>query len=169
MKHIGGALLLLLVGCASVQSTQEIPAVKGFVASNFAGEWYEIARLPNAFEENLMDVKYVYQAKDGEMDVARIGFCDDRERTLPMIGEYVGESDIGEIRLRYLSGFRQLQRIVWLSKDYDQAIITGLDSSFLWILVRDKKIPQAEIDKLVKRAQDLGFDTAKLEYPQSKK
>ena len=41
-------------------------------------------------------------------------------------------------------------------------MITGPDRDFLWILAREKSLPQETIDALLAQATQSGYDTSKL-------
>ena len=46
--------------------------------------------------------------------------------------------------------------------DYQYAMISGPDRSYLWILARTPTLEQATTDRLVNLAADLGFDSEQL-------
>lgn len=166
MKNIGCALLLLLVGCASFKSTDDIPAVKGFDEDSYYGEWYEIARLPDIYETQLTNVTFTYQPKGTRIELVKRGMRENRERTLTAIGKFEGPRDVAEFRLSFLYEFDARQRVLWVSEKYDRMIVAGDYFSNLWLLSRDREVPKSELDKMLKMCEDWGFDTSKLEYPQ---
>ena len=169
MSVVFGSLALLIVccgtGCVSVPSTDDIPVVKGFDAARYMGLWHEIARLPKWYERDMINVSAEY-ALDG--DVLRIknrGWRDNEMKVSTAVGYFAGPSDEGAFRISFFRPFYGDYRIVWLSPDYDLALVTGEDRSSLWILSRTSTIPAERRDMLVKMASDWGFDVSKLEYP----
>ena len=161
----GFALVCGALGCASARSTKDIPVVKGFDAMRYMGTWHEIARLPKWFERNLDNVTATY-AIDGEsLLITNRGFRDGEEKVSTAVGRFAGPSDEGAFRISFFRPFYGDYRIIWLSPEYDLALVTGEDRSSLWILARDKELSVERRDMLVKAATEWGFDVSKLEYP----
>jgi apolipoprotein D and lipocalin family protein len=51
-----------------------------------------------------------------------------------------------------------------LGDNYQYSLISGPDKSYFWILARTSTIDKQLKETLVKKAQQLGFDTSKLIY-----
>jgi len=159
------AITLALAGCASVPSTQDIPAVTNFDVGRYMGVWHEIARLPKWFERDLCDVTAAYELDGDTLKVTNTGYRDGEKKVSTAIGHFAGEKDVGEFRVSFFRPFYGDYRIIWLSSDYDLAMVTSSDRSSLWILARDRNVPTARLDKLIQLARQWRFDTAALEYP----
>ena len=171
MKTILFALLsgLLLTGCQSSQSTETIPAVRSFQLERYLGTWYEIARLPHKFERGMTDVSAVYKLQEnGKVQVVNSGMKNGKKRSIRGVAHFKGESSVGELRVSFFRPFYGDYRIIALSPDYSCAIVTSSTREYLWILAREKKLPDAELQKLLEQIRKWGFDTSKLEYPQTK-
>ena len=82
------------------------------------------------------------------------------------VGHFAGPSDEGAFRISFFRPFYGDYRIIWLSPEYDLALVTGEDRSSLWILARTASLTAERRDALVKMASGLGFDVSKLEYPE---
>jgi apolipoprotein D and lipocalin family protein len=52
--------------------------------------------------------------------------------------------------------------------DYQYAFVTGPDRSYLWFLSRTPRVSDELMDKFMKEAKELGFDTDKLVYVKHK-
>ena len=158
-------MLVALFGCSTVPSTDDIPVVKGFDAARYMGTWYEIARLPKWYERDMVHVSAEY-ALDGEtLRIKNSGWRDNERKVSTAVGHFAGPADEGAFRISFFRPFYGDYRIIWLSPDYDLALVTGEDRSSLWILSRTVPISAESRDRLVKFAADLGFDVSKLEYP----
>lgn len=158
-------MLVALFGCSTVPSTDDIPVVKGFDAARYMGKWHEIARLPKCFEKDLDRVTATYAFEDGTLKITNRGWRGGEEKVSTAVGHFAGPSDEGAFRISFFRPFYGDYRIIWLSPDYDLALVTGEDRSSLWILARTASIPAERRDMLVKMASDWGFDVSKLEYP----
>ena len=154
-----------LFGCTSVPSTRDIPVVRKFDAVRYMGTWHEIARLPKWFERGLDKVTATYALEDGTLKITNRGWRDGEESVSTAVGHFAGPTDEGAFRISFFRPFYGDYRIIWLSAEYDLALVTGEDRSSLWILARDKDLPTERRDALVKMASDWGFDVSKLEYP----
>ena len=170
MSIVFGALAILIVcsgtGCTSIPSTDDIPVVKGFDAVRYMGTWHEIARLPKWFERDLENVTATYELDGDALKVTNRGWRDGEMQVSTAVGHFAGPSYEGAFRISFFRPFYGDYRIIWLSPDYDLALVTGGDRSSLWILARTSTIPAERRDALVKMASDWGFDVSKLEYPE---
>jgi apolipoprotein D and lipocalin family protein len=53
--------------------------------------------------------------------------------------------------------------------NYEYALITGPDKSYLWVLARAPSLSDEVLEGLVSQAQEYGFDTSQLIYVNHKK
>ena len=157
-------MLVALFGCSTVPPTDDIPVVKGFDAARYMGTWHEIARLPKWFERDLECVTATYALEDGTLKITNRGWRGGEEKVSTAVGHFAGATDEGAFRISFFRPFYGDYRIIWLSVDYDLALVTGGDRSSLWILARAAKIPVDRRNAIVKLASDWGFDVSKLEY-----
>ncbi|MCQ2389463.1 MAG: lipocalin family protein [Kiritimatiellae bacterium] len=165
---VGGIALLVVccgTGCASAASARDVPVVKNFDAARYMGTWHEIARLPKWFERDLDNVTATYAIEGGMLRITNRGFRNGREKVSTAVGRFAGPPDEGAFRVSFFRPFYGDYRIVWLSPDYDLALVTGGDKSSLWILSREKRLRPERRVELVELAARWGFDVAKLEYP----
>ena len=157
--------LFAACGCSTVSSTDDIPVVKGFDAARYMGTWHEIARLPKWYERDMIHVSAAYSLDGDTLRIKNRGWRDGEMKVSTAVGHFAGPSDEGAFRISFFRPFYGDYRIIWLSPDYDLAVVTGEDRSSLWILARTVPIPAESRDRLVKFAADLGFDVSKLEVP----
>ena len=168
---IGAATVVFLVvfgwtGCASFGPTRDIPVVKDFEATRYMGTWHEIARLPKWFERGLVRVTATYELDGDTLRITNRGFRDGKEKVSTAVGHFAGPADEGAFRISFFRPFYGDYRIIWLSPEYDLALVAGSDRSSLWILARDKNLPVEKRDALVEQAARWGFDVSELEYPE---
>ena len=159
-------MLVALFGCSTVPSTDDIPVVKGFDAARYMGTWHEVARLPKWFERDMIHVSAEYALEGETLRIKNSGWRGGERKVSTAVGHFAGAADEGAFRISFFRPFYGDYRIIWLSPDYDLALVTGEDRSSLWILARTASIPVERRDMLVKFAADLGFDVTKLEYPE---
>ena len=154
--------LLLLAGC---KTTSNLKVVDKFDAERYTGVWFEAARLPHRFEDGMSYVSATYSwNEDGTIKVVNRGFKDDENawEQIEGVAKFKGAKDQGWLKVSFFKPFYASYKILYLDDDYTQAIVTGPTYGYLWILVRDPNLSEAQRDALVYMAGDLGFDTAKL-------
>ena len=168
MKRISviSLLLLFLSGCTGVPTG--VTTVDGFDLQRYLGRWYEIARLDHRFERGMSHVTASYSLlPDGGVQVVNRGFDMDKQDWKEAEGKAypVGDPTIGQLKVSFFGPFYGGYNIIELdSKNYSYSLVSGPNLSYLWILSRTPKLPQAVLDQLVKKAQVLGFDTDDLIY-----
>ena len=142
----------------------------------YAGDWYEIYRYPNWFEDkagyHVTDVKANYTLKDGVVQVVNSAIGKNGK---PEIAR--GEAKIVDTKRnsKLSVSFALIQKwinyfflkkgnywILALDKDYKWAIVGGEDKKYLWVLSREKFLSD-ELEKyIMKKITDLGYDNKQL-------
>lgn len=162
------ALLLLagigLAGC-SVSPPRGVEVVTPFEIDRYLGTWYEIARLDHSFERGLDNVKAEYSLRpDGNVEVVNSGY--DRksgERNEAVgVAKFIGEDDVGSLKVSFFGPFYGGYHVVELDEDYRWALVIGQSRKYLWILARDKQIPDEVRARLLQKASDLDIDVSEL-------
>jgi apolipoprotein D and lipocalin family protein len=160
------ALPVLLVGRALSAPPKLVP-VSGFDLNRYLGKWYEIARLPFSFEKDLVNVTATYSLRsDGKVKVVNEGYKKTKSGKHDVAegkAKFAKSPDKGYLRVSFFWIFYGDYIIVELDPDYKYAMVAS-SHKYLWILSREPKMDNAILDKLVKKAQELGFETTKLYF-----
>lgn len=160
--------MLLLTGCVGVP--EHIQPVDNFELQRYLGTWYEIARLDHSFERDLQQVTATYSMRDdGGVKVINKGFNPDKNKWKQAEGKafFVGEPDIGQLKVSFFGPFYGGYNIIELDKDnYQYSLVCGPNLSYLWILARTPDLDKVIVDKLVAKAKSLGFATDQLIFVQ---
>lgn len=152
----------LLLSACSVQPPPGITPTSGFDLIRYSGKWYEIARLDHRFEQGLTDVSACYTPQqDGRVQVINRGFDPETQRWKEAKGHarFVGEPSIASLKVSFFGPFYGGYHVVMLDPRYRWAMVVGNDRSYLWILARDKQLPNEVITPLLAQAKQLGFNT----------
>ena len=162
------SFLASISGCASDKTTsRRMPPVENFDVERYMGTWYEIARLPQWFENNLSDVKAEYTLlENGTVKVVNTGVRDGEVKRAEGVARFKGWNKIGSLEVSFDKHFYSDYRIIRLADDYRYAVVTGKKKDSLWILSRTPQLPQKELDELLAYVTGLDFDISRLEYPQ---
>jgi apolipoprotein D and lipocalin family protein len=158
-----GFVMLILSGCG--KSTRDLKAVEEFDLNKYAGKWYEIARLDNRFEKDLIGVTAFYKIEDnGQIEVINRGFneTNNTRQVAKGTAKFIGKSTVGHLEVTFFYPFYSGYKILELDKNYDYALVTSDSFDYLWILARDPALSDITYQMLVDKAQKLGFNTSAL-------
>jgi apolipoprotein D and lipocalin family protein len=154
---------LLLFSCSSVPN--DIKVVQAFDAKKYMGLWYEIARFDSKFENGLSKVTANYSFNEnGTVKVVNKGFNDEKQKWESVTGKakFVKEENVGMLKVSFFGPFYAGYNVIALDEDYKYALVCGNNKSYMWILSREKSIPEAVKREYVKIAKEYQFETEKL-------
>lgn len=156
-------------------SAQELTVVNSVDLQQYVGTWYEIARLPNRFQEECIgnvtatyellgngEIKVVNrcQKKDGEISAA--------EGRARRAGAELPNS---KLKVRFAPAFLSFLPFVWgnywiidLAPDYSYAVIGEPDREYLWVLARTPRLHKGNLQEILGRAKQQGYDLSELIY-----
>ena len=164
MKTLSIVLLLALTACTGVPDG--VTPVAGFKLERYLGKWYEIARLDHSFERGLTRVTAEYGLRDdGTVRVVNRGYLagDGRWKEAEGTASFVGAPDLGHLKVSFFGPFYGSYIVFELDREnYQYALVSGPDTSYLWILARTPSLPEHTVDALIAKAQKAGFDTSGL-------
>lgn len=162
------SIIFILTACHTPKelSTEAIPAVSTFDPDRYLGTWYEIARLPHSFEEDLDSVTATYRLKpDGEIAVINRGYDTvDREWEEAEGTAWIPDpEEPARLRVSFFWFFSSLYKIIALdTAEYQYSVVTSSSKNYLWILNRKPEMPEAQYEELVAFARQHGFPTDQL-------
>lgn len=155
---------LVMTGCSMKNRTDNIPAVTGFDLPRYMGKWYEIARYPHWFEKGLSHVSATYSLlPDGKVQVVNKGILPDGKlRLIKGVAVACPPAGSGELKVSFFRPFYGAYRIVYLSPEYDFAIVTSSTKDYLWLLSRKKEINAEQKDFFLNWIREHGFSSVPL-------
>ena len=166
MKTLLLLLAALLSGC--VTQPDNIVPVEHFDTARYLGKWYEIARMDHSFERGLTHVSAEYSLRDdGGLKVVNRGYKAADAKWKEAVGKayFVGAPDRGFLKVSFFGPFYGSYIVFDLDQqNYGYSLISGPDKSYFWLLARTPTLDEATKQRLVAKAQSLGFDTSKLIY-----
>lgn len=170
IQRLGGFVVgLLLMGCSNTDLPEGLEPVEGFELERYLGKWYEIARLDHSFERGLEQVTAEYKKRqDGGISVLNRGYDPEKERWKQAEGKayFMEDTSLGRLKVSFFGPFYGGYNIVALDDQYRWSMVAGPDRSYLWILAREPELPEQVLQRLVSKAEALGFNTDALIYPQ---
>lgn len=156
--------ILALTACTGIPDG--VTPVKNFNAEKYVGTWYEVARLDHRFERGLTKVTATYSLlEDGGIKVVNRGFNPEKKEWTEAEGKayFVNGPDLAYLKVTFFWPFYGSYVIFELDQEnYQYALVSGPDKSYLWLLSRTPTLDQATKAKLINRAKATGFDVSQL-------
>ena len=176
-KKIAAAGLLVLFAGSMVKAARKekepLRVVPSVDLARYAGLWYEVARLPNRFEEKCagdVTAEYTLKGRDRLKVVNRCRKQDGR------MTEAVGDARLADeegpnsrLKVRFAPAFLSFLPLVWgdyqlieLAPDYTHVVVGAPDRKYLWLLSRNPRMDEATYLRLLEAARSQGFDVSRL-------
>lgn len=173
MPSLSSAALLILATAlplaADPPPLRVVPAVD---LARYAGEWYEVARLPNRFQEKCAgEVVARYELRpDGRITVVNRCRTTKGETTEAKgVARRVDGQPPAILEVRFAPALLAFLPAVWgdyqiiaLGPDYGHAVVGTPDRAYLWILSRTPQMDPALYARLLDEARGQGFDVTKI-------
>jgi apolipoprotein D and lipocalin family protein len=166
-------VIVPIVTSAQDKSKQPLEVVPSVDLVRYCGSWYEIARLPNGFQEKCAgDVIATYTLlNDGQIKVVNRCRKEDGEIT-EAEGRAKRASDDGpnsKLKVRFAPSILSFLPFVWgnywileLDAAYTYAVVGEPNREYLWILSRSPRMDENIIQGILDRMKEKGFDVSKV-------
>ncbi|MFW6244908.1 MAG: lipocalin family protein [Fibrobacterota bacterium] len=158
--------ITVLLGFAGTASALDV--VKGVDLEEYSGTWYEIARIPNKHQKDLVEVTSTFKPLGkGNYTLITRGFKGSRkgkEKVLKSKVEIDDKEKTGDLKLRVYRFFTLEYKIIDLDKEnYSYALVTSDSKDYLWILSKTPLMNDRDFNRLVLSAREKGFDVGRLQ------
>lgn len=170
---IGSAIGVLVI--AAFTSCRSIPkgavAVKPFDIKKYMGTWYEIARFDFKFEKNLNNTTAQYSLnEDGTVKVTNRGYNYKTGKWKQATGKakFVSDPQEAKLKVSFFGPFYAGYNVLAIDSEYKYALIAGQNLKYLWLLSREKKIPEKIKEDYLRLAKNLGFNVSNLIWVEQK-
>lgn len=164
MKYI-----LIMIGIVSanlIAQQNPLKTVKYVDLKKYAGTWYEIAKIPNSFQDHCVKgttAKYQL-TEDGE--IAVINSCIDKDGKVDDadgVARIVDKKSNAKLEVSFVSffGWRPFWGDYWiigLDENYKWAIVGTPNRKYGWILSRTPKLDNETMDQLFQILRDQGYN-----------
>jgi apolipoprotein D and lipocalin family protein len=130
---------------------------------SYAGNWYEIALIPNEFEKGCSCTRATYTVVNDYIRVEN-SCKKETKKDYDLIKGKAWSTDKSnsKLKVQFMWPFRGDYWILHVDKKYQYALVGGPSRKYLWVLARTTKIQKKEYVKLVDIAKKQGFDVTKL-------
>ena len=76
--------------------------------------------------------------------------------------KFAGDPNIGMLKVSFFGPFYAGYNVIALDKDYKYALVAGANLKYLWILAREKAIPEDVKQNYLGIAKKIGYDVSAL-------
>ena len=172
MNHMYSFVLsVLLASLARAQGPPQQPlrVVPEVDLQRYMGIWYEIARLPNSFQDHCAgDVTAIYTLRDdGKIQV--VNRCRKEDGTYSEakgLGKRASRSGPNsKLKVRFAPGYLSFLPFVWgdywiiiLAPDYSHVVVGEPGRKYLWILSRQPTMDEAGLQHILEEVSQKGYD-----------
>ncbi len=173
-KTFAGLALGVIAGVAAVSVIRRrngeehppLPVARYVDLSRYAGDWYEIARMPAPFEKECYATKARYTLQeDGTVQV--LNTCH-KERVHGKLKKATAKAYVtdpasnAKLKVQFFWPFTGDYWILEVGDNYEYAVVGEPSRKFLWILSRAPHLEKHIMQSILDKAQSLGFRTEKL-------
>jgi len=155
--------LLFLNSCSSIP--KKAKAVENFDLKRYLGTWYEIARFDYRFERELNNAVAQYSLNEnGSIKVVNSGYNYKKKEwtSVEGVAKFRNEPSIAALKVSFFWPFYSGYNVIAIKENYKYALVAGKNLDYLWILSREKTIPDEVKNSFLEQAQKIGYDTSKL-------
>ena len=166
-KHLiaaGAALATAGIAYLILRTKKTIPiginAITGFNKEKYMGRWYEIARLDFYWERGLENVTADYSLnRNGTVKVINSGYDvkNNNSKTATGKAKFVSDEATGQLKVSFFGPFYSGYNIIAIDKEYKYALVAGHNLNYLWLLSREKTMPENITSEYLFIAQTAGF------------
>ena len=155
---------LALQSCKSMKPAGAVP-VQSFDASKYLGTWHEIARFDYKFERGLEQVTANYSLKkNGDIRVENKGYkvAEGKWKSAIGIAKFREGKDVAALKVSFFGPFYAGYNVVAIDPGYHYALVAGESLEYLWLLSREKTMPENVKQDYLQKAKAIGYDVDKL-------
>lgn len=139
----------------------------------FTGQWHEIARTPNVAQKNCeAPVSRFVAAAKGGYSLTQVCHQDSPTgpaKTYSSKGQIIPGTNNAKFKMSFLGGLKtQEYWIVDRSDKMDWAVMATPGGRYVWLLSRSPDMSVGTRNAIVARLKTMGFDTARLVFPQQR-
>ena len=141
-------------------SLEVVPHVE---LERYLGKWYEIAHLPDKFQEVCDETTATYTlSKDGSISVLNQSIKNGKMRQAKGKAKVVDKNSNAKLKVTFFWPFYGDYWILKLGDNYDYSIVGTPNRKYLWILSRPPQMDDKLYSQLIEYAKSKGFDVNKL-------
>jgi apolipoprotein D and lipocalin family protein len=173
----------------SVNKAMALETVKEVQIEQYLGEWFEVFRLPNEFQDNTNEgfgtcfnttAEYGL-LEDGRISVLNTCYRSDNQKTISEVARgkarVVDPETNAKLKVNF-TGNPILEALgigdgdYWIldlgpvnnAGQYSHSLVGAPSMEYLWLLSRTSSTEQSVVDAALSKAKELGFDVSKVRF-----
>jgi apolipoprotein D and lipocalin family protein len=166
-------IIILLASCASPQNNDLPPltTVDQVDLNRYAGLWYEIAKIPNSFQDQCAYGTTAEYKIDEDNDIIVINSCYDEKGKIDVaegLAKVVDKNSNAKLEVSFFSilGIRPFWGDYWiigLDEDYQWAIVGTPSRKYGWVLGRTQSLSDETMQKIYAILKSQNYDPESFE------
>lgn len=167
MRSLSALLLSLACFVPLAHAANPVTSVQALDISRYAGQWYEIARLPVSYQEKCTgDVTAAYTLREDDL-IGVSNACRTAD-SMTTVAEGLArpvKGHPGRLKVRFAPDWLSWLPLVWtdywvidLDPGYTWAVVGEPDREYLWVLSREPGMDSALFEQIKARATTMGYD-----------
>jgi apolipoprotein D and lipocalin family protein len=157
---------ICLLGCALGCQSEPLEVARVDL-SRMQGRWFEIAKLPRPSQAGCTGTTASYELKS-KTELLVVNECHEGSLQGPLkrvAARAVANDAAVPAKLSLDFGFAYGDYwIIEVGEDYEYAVVGHPTRDYLWILSRERTLPQTQLDGVLERARERGFPVGILNY-----
>ncbi len=165
MKKIIGLVLIVALSLFVFQSCRQYPSIRTAQAVDldaFMGDWYVIANIPTFIEKGAHNAVESYSRQPDNVIDTTFRFNKDSltgpEKEYNPTGYVTDDPSNAEWKMQFLWPFKSEYIIVYVDPAYKYTIIGRTKRDYVWIMAREAKIDDSDLQRLISIAVEEGYD-----------
>ena len=166
-------IFVIMTSCIKLSYAITVMPITNFNSNQYLGTWYEIARLPNRFENKcIVPITANYSINpDNQSQLIVVNQCNTKDNNPDIatgVAYFIDSDNIGKLKVTFLPKWLRWLPFgygdYWvLYTDYDTVAVVGSpDHEYLWILSRANNLKHDVLESALLVAKNQGFDIDKL-------
>jgi|UniRef100_UPI00404AF039 apolipoprotein D and lipocalin family protein len=166
MRLLPYLLPLLLIGCATTSDKPPLRTVDHVDLERYLGRWYVIANIPYFLENGKVASYDTYTRRpDGKLGndfTFRKGSFEAPEKTWHGTAEVVNRETNAEWKVQFIWPITSTYLVLELDPDYRWAVVATQGRKLLWVLARERQLPDETYQSILERIRGQGYDPARI-------
>jgi apolipoprotein D and lipocalin family protein len=179
-KTILTGVLTLLLSLNIISQDKDLPqliTVKNVDLNKYIGLWYEIAKIPNSFQDQCAYGTTAEYKIDDDGDIVVTNSCYEKDRNLDVadgLAKVVDKKTNSKLEVSFVSffGIRPFWGDYWiigLDKNYQWAAIGTPSRKYGWILSRTPSLPDSTMENIFEILKSQHYNPNDFEMSAQKK
>jgi apolipoprotein D and lipocalin family protein len=150
----------------------QVTTVDSVELDRYTGKWYEIAKIPNSFQDHCVKNTTAFYKLNDEGEIIVINSCLDSDNETDEaegLAKIVDNSSNSKLKVSFVSlfGWHLFWGDYWilgLDEDYRYAAVGTPSRKYGWILSRTNKLPEADLERCFQIFERNGYSREIFEF-----